>query len=825
MADEKYGNLFLPGFGETQKYISRNKGGNRHKIPVVNRLEHGQKLLKQFRKAWEEAKSINARRRAVSLAVKDGIYLEFESAPDFELVTKSLERPSSGIRLLNIRTEDINGEKIHKATVFVPRGKESFYLKKIQDYIEKNNKRSQKPKNENLIASMNEVKLAFVDAFWQGRKEWMPENERQWCEIWLNNDSGAAEIETRKICQEMGISLQNETLIFPERRVILAKANKRDLMELVLRSDNLAELRRASETAAFFVDLENKEQSNWTSELLERIKINKMTNVCICILDTGINNGHALISPFLSDKDCQAYNPSWGGNDHNGHGTRMSGVALYNNLQKLLESRNILEMNHILESVKILPPRGQNEPQLYGAITSQSVSRMIVDNPERKRIICMAITAPKYETGDGRPSSWSAAIDALTSGYIDQQKKLFFVSAGNINDVNMWKNYPLSNINCTVHNPGQAWNAVTVGAYTNMDMIDKKKYGNAVPLASCGELSPFSTTSFLWDDKWPIKPDILLEGGNVIKDAQGCAACDDLSLLTTYYKPTLKQFDTIYATSAATAQAAWMAAQIQAAYPEAWPETIRGLLIHSAEWTPQMKSQFLNGKSKKDYKSLLRICGYGVPSLEKALWCVKNSVNMIIQSELQPYERTKDNRYVTKDMHIHELPWPKEVLEDMFDMPVRMKVTLSYFIEPGPGEIGWKDRYRYASCALRFDVNGADTKEAFLQRINAAVEAEEDLFKGDGGGIKWVLGYNNRHHGSIHSDIWEGTAIQLATSNIVGVYPAIGWWRERPWLNRWDHKIRYSLIISLQTPAQNIDLYTPILTKISTKVQIPVAAK
>lgn len=826
MAEEKYRHFFIFDSGEAQKYTSKNKGGSSKKIPLVNRIEHGEKIKRQLQQAWEQAKIINSERKAVSLPTKNGIYLEFESVPDYELATKSLEYQRSGIRLLNTRTEAVDGKKINKATVFIPKGKVSYYLKKVQSYIEKDDKRSQKPKNEKLIAPMNEVKLALVEAFWQGSKQWMPESERQWCEIWLSSDSDIAESEIRNICKELGIPLQSETLKFPERRVILAKVNKTDLMELLLRSDNLAEFRRASEAAAFFVDLENKDQTDWAKELLERLKINYDTNVYICILDTGVNNGHILIKPVLADKDCQAYDPSWGVHDHDGHGTKMSGLAIYGNLQKVLEGRNMLELNHLLESVKILPPKGENEAKLYGAITSQSVSRMIIENPERKRIVCMAVTAPKYETGDGRPSSWSAAIDELTSGYLDEQQKLFFVSAGNVDDISMWNNYPASNISCTIQNPGQAWNAVTVGAYTNLDIVNKNKYGNAVPLAACGELSPFSPTSLLWDDKWPVKPDIVLEGGNVIKDIYGCTACDDLSLLTTYYKPAERQFDTINATSAATAQAAWMAAQIQAAYPDAWPETIRALLIHSAEWTPQMEKQFLNGKSKGDYNALLRTCGYGVPSLEKALWCAKNSVNLIIQSQLQPYDKTDDNRYVTKDMHIHELPWPKEVLESMFDIPVRMRITLSYFIEPAPGEVGWKDRYRYASCALRFDVNGTDTREMFICRINAAAEAEEeDVHNSGGGGVKWILGYNNRHHGSIHSDIWEGTAAQLATSNLVGVYPAVGWWRERPWLNRWDYKIRYSLIVSLQTPAQDVDLYTPILTKIAAKVPISVTKK
>src|SRR5690606_14496091 len=126
------------------------------------------------------------------------------------------------------------------------------------------------------------------------------------------------------------------------------------------------------------------------------------------------------------------------------------------------------------------------------------------------------------------------------------------------------------------------------------------------------------------------------------------------------------------------------------------------------------------------------------------------------------------------EMHIHELPWPRDLLLNLGAMPVTLKVTLSYFIEPGPGEVGWKDRYRYPSCLLRFGVNGIDSKETFLQRINAAVQ-EEDV-ESDGGGVSWTLGPNNRNKGSIHSDTWQTTAAQLATSNYIGVYPVIGWW-------------------------------------------------
>jgi len=229
---------------------------------------------------------------------------------------------------------------------------------------------------------------------------------------------------------------------------------------------------------------------------------------------------------------------------------------------------------------------------------------------------------------------------------------------------------------------------------------------------------------------------------------------------------------------------------------------------------------------------VLRICGYGVPDINEAMSCAGNSLTLIAQEYIQPFdkkykrnERGQDvvSGYRTKDMHIHELPWPREVLLGLGKIPVELRVTLSYFIEPGPGEVGWKDRYRYASHALRFDVNSAtETKEEFLARINDAARDEEydSNSAPDSGTARWLIGSQNRRLGSIHSDIWKGgTANDIAACNLIGVYPVIGWWRERHHLGRWNRRTRYSLIVSLHTPEETVDLYTPV----AVQLKIPIA--
>ncbi|MDF2909950.1 MAG: hypothetical protein K0Q56_831, partial [Sporolactobacillus laevolacticus] len=162
-----------------------------------------------------------------------------------------------------------------------------------------------------------------------------------------------------------------------------------------------------------------------------------------------------------------------------------------------------------------------------------------------------------------------------------------------------------------------------------------------------------------------------------------------------------------------------------------------------------------------------------------------------------------------------------EILEQLGDVDARLKVTLSYYIEPGPGQIGWKDKYRYSSAALRFDVIKAnETQSEFEKRINRKMRDDDDSVGGSG--RKWYLGPRNRDVGSIHSDFCETSAIDLSDASYIAVYPVVGWWRERRYLGRSKAKMRYSLVVSIETPSVNADLYTPIVTQISNPIQIKV---
>lgn len=821
-------NIFLHETQHALPYVSKRKRSDASFPCRENPKAHAAFILQKLEACRQQDYD---QKQVAAIRHKEGIYLEFSGAAGYDLLTKSFDNYSSGIRLLNVREDGQDDEKIVRATVYVPAEKTTYFLDKIQSYSESLDtlEAGQNPKNDSLVRSIEDVKLALLEAFWVGKVEDIPSDVPAWCEIWLRyekSDHAAAEQDLSTCCEEFGIELNSKCIVFPERVVRLVRGTRTQLSMLLEGCNYLAEIRRAQEPTSFFDELTGSEQKEWVNDLLSRTEFHP-SSASVCILDTGIMYSHPLLQPAIDENNVQAVNDQWGKNDHNGHGTEMAGVALYYDLKDKLSTSDTVDVYHHLESVKILPPHGENDPDLYGAVTGQAVSLAEISNPNANRSICMAVTSSQYNTNDGSPTSWSAAVDNISSGVGEEDaKRLFFISAGNVDPSEMHDSgYPNANEVHVVESPGQAWNALTVGAYTKDVCVDDENYRGFTPVADNGQLSPYSATSLMFSKKWPIKPEIFLNGGNMVTNGTDYDSCADLSLLTTGKNHLVRPFSTIWATSAATAQAAYMAAQIFAEYPDAWPETVRALLVHSARWTPQMEQQFCTDTRKSSgRRHLLRTCGYGVPDLERAIQCVDNSVNLIIQEEMQPYEKANGVPQM-KEMHLHQIPWPSEVLQSLGTVEVEMRVTLSYFVEPGPGEKGWKDRYRYPSCGLRFDViNSNETIEDFKKRVNVKMRGDDKADSGDGssGSERWFLGSDNRDVGSIHSDFIKATAAELSQAKYLAVYPVVGWWRERSYLGKVESKIRYSLIVSISTPDVSVDLYTPIVAQINNPIEVEI---
>lgn len=829
-SDEKHQHFILEGVTGTEAFRAQG-GGKSPPIPAQNRAQHGRVLRRQIDELRQTAVSAKEMQLAVGLEDGLGLQVEFKGFPDVELAFESLARERQGIELLNVRRE---ANRTY-AAVFVPDGKLDHFEGLIRDYLEeKRDSIGRSRDNQRLIDAIQEIRAASLRALWTDTDEAFPTIEEGplWWEVWLPV-RGMRQVvidSFRRLAEMQGMETAEGELIFPERTVLIVHATTEQMQHSTLTLNSIAELRRAKETADFFDSRDPQEQHERLDNLLARTQYSPDDNNVphVCLLDTGVNRGHRLLEPALAAGDLHTVEPAWGTDDVLGHGTQIAGLALFGDLTEALDGNGLVQIDHRLESVKILHQNGGGgtDSRHHGFLTVEAVNRPEVTAPSRLRVFGMAVTA-RDNRDRGRPSAWSSALDSLAADVDGDaaQPRLLVVSSGNIEDPNAWSQYPSSNDTDGIHDPAQAWNALTIGAFTDLVRITEPDAQDYAPIAPRGGLSPFSTTSLTWERQWPLKPDVVLEGGNAAKDRLGASWMPSLSLLTTNHLPANRPLTTINATSAATAFASQFAAQVMAVYPGLWPETIRALIVHSAEWTDAMKRMFLptgRNPSKADYKNLLRRCGFGVPNLARALWSVSNSLTMVVQETLHPFKKEPGEQPTTRDMHLHSLPWPIDELEELGETQVEMRITLSYFIEPNPSQRGIRSRYRYESHGLRFDVKRqTETTNEFRARINlAARDEEEGTSRGHSDSAAWLVGKQNRHKGSIHGDIWRGSAADLASRGIVGIYPALGWWKTRPALERYEREVRYALVISISTPETNIDLYSEVANRIDSLIEV-----
>jgi hypothetical protein len=493
--------------GISQDYKSKPGRGKALKIPGRNRATHGSALRKQLQSFVPLAENLQLQREAKNLdqMVPAGIVIEFQSAQGFDLAFKSLDLPSEGIELLNFKEVD----NIKYATCFVPEGKLAVLVKKVREYMQGLTP-SGKPKNHDLVASIQSIGVATVEAFWTDEVPPPEDDTVRWWEVWLRREDG---MEAEACLQRfttaaviLDLTVAESWLAFPDRVVTNMEATRKQLARAAELLNLIAEIRRADLPPALPHEPTLKQQDEFVDSLAARIQPPADDAVALAILDTGINRKHPLIEPALNQADLHAVDPDWGTHDHHGHGTQMAGVALYGDLRHH-KGQGLVPLPYRLESVKILPPQGQTPGELFGAVTEDAVAYCEIEAPQRARVFCKAITSPMHQ--DGLPSSYSAAVDQLAFGGEAKDPRLFVVAAGNVPEA-LWTGFPNSNLAYGVEQPGQAWNALTVGACTHIDKFPGNgAWAGWTPVASAGELSPFSATSYPWN-RWPIKPEVVV---------------------------------------------------------------------------------------------------------------------------------------------------------------------------------------------------------------------------------------------------------------------------------------------------------------------------
>jgi Subtilase family len=811
------------------------QGGGDPKVREVERRAHGHArkqelddaIRKQLARRDEVDESVLEELRAL------GVIIVLEGAnATFPLRVDSLERMSAHRRtpkrpwwrLLSVT--DARGDEPEKAMVWVSDEYRAQFLRLFEEYLTTTTKNGN-AQNRELVANIGRIRTAVLDDLWQSEGR-PPRSGRHWWELWLAPGDDAVYLLRTFVADRPSMRMAERVLRLVDRTVAWVEAQWDELQILPFTGIPLTEIRRP-ELADTVEDLSVEERAELAEDLAERVSPADDAAPAVCHLDSGVRRSHVLLEPSLAFADVHSTVDETGADTRN-HGTAMAALALLGPLDDLLLGMATVQLAHRLESVKILPDPSApgHDPSAYGLLTAQAVSL-----PEavaaRRRVFCMPVTdRPDLP---GRPSLWSASIDALAVGVgigassdgiellgapDSDAARLFIISAGNVAAADLQADYRAACDVSAVEDPAHAYNALTVGAYTELvTPPDDPSFEGWSVLAEKGDISPHSRTSLVFEHRsWPIKPDICMEGGNVLHD--GADGFDErhpiLSVRTAASSGDLA-IGSANATSAATAQAARLAALAQARYPGFWPETIRGLLVHHAEWTPVMRGEIDAAVAKAEKLRMLRRYGWGVPSAEAVLSSTRTAVTLVTQDEFVPF--TGDD-FISRVFRLHQLPWPAEVLRDVAEGEVTLRVTLSYFIEPTASRRGWRRRYSYASHGLRFELkNPLETIDQFIRRVNHEAQQEEDEApRPTSGSDRWLVGPNQRNTGSLHQDIWQGTGAELAECGVLAVHPVGGWWKYNTRRDRMNLPVRYALTVSLRTREAGVDLWTPIATEI-----------
>ena len=747
---------------------------------------------------------------------------------------KGLEFPTQDVVVLRSERRD---DRTESALLFVPDDARTFLQGRIRSYGQPQG--NQPRPDVERFERVETIRAVEVHALFVGNVDFASP-EHSWWELWVRHDGKIVE-GVAAAARRAALDVHEDRLLFPDTTVLFVHASAEGIAGFVGRIPGaVTEIRKATGTIEPFLDRAAKGlgPQDWTADLAKRIIPPPQDANAVCVLDTGIAAQHPLITPALHG--AWAYDADWLADDHypqGGHGTPLAGLALYGDLEPLMNDTRQVQLTHAVESMKLLPPRGfpKTKPPSYGVVTEGAVALVETERPNVRRAFCLATSACDFPPD--RPSSWSGALDQITSGSMlgdhangvpaaERPKRLMVVATGNMpggNLAHVRRSHPLED-------PAQSWNALTIGGFTRKETPPKKPPG-LKPVVPANHRSPFSLGSqSLSSDLTPIKPEVLFEAGNMIADPSGdCGWEPSVSLLAPGSNVLHEPLVPFWATSAAAGVAGHFVGALQAALPELWPETHRALAVDSANWPEPIRKRLIGrGQhwktgSKAAKQAILREVGYGVPDLQRAINSALNDVTLIAEAPIQPFVKGDNGGPVFNEMHLYDLPWPKAALEKIENGIVTMKVTLSYFVEPNLSGRAATRPETYRSFGLRFAIKKrSDTKEQFKRRVSG--QQEKDTPGPQQEGDYWLLGSNAAQAGSLHCDLWRGRAIDLALHDAIGVYPVTGWWKTHPGPKRFNDKGRYALVISISAPGHNVDMHSEISALVAAKVAATVTS-
>ncbi len=389
----------------------------------------------------------------------------------------------------------------------------------------------------------------------------------------------------------------------------------------------------------------------------------------VVVVDSGVTSAHPLIAPALGE--AAAMPRSLGdASDENGHGTMVSGLALYGDVERCIETRSFVPL------IQLFSARVTNAENLFDEerlITTQMREAIEYFHESYAcRVFCISLGDPRTPYSGGKVSPWASILDSLSR----ELNVVIVVSAGNYKHLAVDGEDPAAALTgypayllddaARIIEPATGIVVVTVGALAHRDAVPPGQGVHIQPIAAQGEPSPFTRSGPGLAKS--IKPELVEVGGNMAFDsvlgvARNLAELSVVSMRREYIE---RLFRSDCGTSFAAPRVAHMAAKLLGEFPGASANLLRAFLAASARMpgAAELLLRDLVGDAPT------QLCGYGQPSLERAIESGKQRAVMFADEKLEHDQ-----------FHVFEVPIPVELLEQKgkrrigvslaFDPPVR----------------------------------------------------------------------------------------------------------------------------------------------------------
>jgi hypothetical protein len=520
----------------------------------------------------------------------------------------------------------------------------------------------------------------------------------------------------------------------------------------------------------------------------------------ICIIDSGVQEGHKYIAPAIRSADSKSMIPDVTSvNDEvagGGHGTRVAGAVLYPNG---VPSNGDYQLPNFLRNIRVLDdtngmPESVDPTSVIAEVASNFSGAATV---AQSKIYNQSIAERKPYTDIAYMSSWAAQMDKQSY----DKDILFIQAAGNISDdiikafIKAGHAYPeylgsrheLSRL----ANPAQSLQALTVGSISasGFESEDVIAMGNIGEVASYSRIGPG-----IWDT---IKPDVVEFGGTHAINKRGDnvhltrppEVCPELIRKS----PPGKAFDRDdIGTSFAAPKVSFIAAEIEKILPNSPSLLYRALIAQSARW-PGVTTL----RTSRECEDTLRRIGFGLPNVDRATHNDDYRITLITSRLAEIGE---------KEAHVYTIKVPDELKAVGEDFDILLEVTLSYAANPRRTRRhirGYLSTWVDWICSRK-----VESPDNFVRRVFDTGGSVDDS-----GNFNWMLGESrsrgqgqisdlSRSRGTLQKDWCIIKSNQLTDEFSIAVRGHNGWGSL--------FKAKYSLAVSLEAINQDIAIYEPI---------------